>query len=347
MKRRVLFCLISLFIISLRTAGFDPVFAEPPKIVKFATLAPQGSVWLNVVDDIAEEIRKKSEGKLRFKIYAGGIAGDEIDILRKMMVGQLHCAGFTSMGLGEILSEVRVFDLPFFFNEYDEIDFIKNKLNDRFTKEFEDKGFILLGWADVGFVYLFSNKKIDTMEALRSTKMWIWGRDPVAKALFDSIGLSPVPLSVTDVMTSLQTGLIDSFYASPLGAVALQWFTKTKYMLDLPLANSVGAILMSKKYYDSIEPDLQVLLKTVFKTNMERLTILTRDDNKESIEVIRKSGVELISLSDENLKEFKMISKKASEIVEGKLFPPALIADIKRDLEEFRRIKELGLRIKD
>ncbi|MGR3319227.1 MAG: TRAP transporter substrate-binding protein [Candidatus Anammoxibacter sp.] len=339
MKRLILFCFVSLFIVSLRTAGFVPVFADPPKIVKFATLAPQGSTWLNVVDDIADELREKSEGKLRFKIYAGGIAGDEIDILRKMMVGQLHCAGFTSVGLGEILSEVRVFDLPFFFNKYDEIDFIRNKLNDRFTKGFEENGFVLLGWADVGFIYLFSNRKIDTLDALRSTKMWIWGKDPVAKALFDSIGLHPVPLSVTDVMTSLQTGLIDSFYASPLGAVALQWFTKVKYMLDLPLANAVGAILMSKKYYDSIEPDLQILLKTIFKDHMERLTKLTRDDNKESIEEIKKYGVELISLSDQNFKEFSIASKKACEIVEGKLFPPTLIADIKKDLEEYRKNK--------
>ncbi|MGR3220896.1 MAG: TRAP transporter substrate-binding protein [Candidatus Anammoxibacter sp.] len=340
MRRLVLFCLIFLSIISLRITCIDSAFAAPPKIVKFATLAPQGSVWLNVVDDIADELREKSEGKLRFKIYAGGVAGDELDIVRKMMVGQLHCAGFTSVGLGEILSEVRIFDLPFFFNGYDEIDFIKNKLNDRFIKSFEEKGFVLLGWADIGFVYLFSNKKIDTIEALRSTKMWIWGSDPIAKALFDSIGLSPVPLSVTDVMTSLQTGLIDSYYASPLGAVALQWFTKVKYMLDLPLANAVGAILMSKKYYDAFEPDLQVLLKTTFKSNMKRLTKLTREDNSESIEEIKRYGVELISLSDKNLIEFKIASEKACEIVEGKLFSAALMADIKKDIEEYRSNKK-------
>ena len=316
-----------------------PAFAEPPKIVKFATLAPQGSTWLNVVDDIANELREKSEGKLRFKIYAGGIAGDEVDILKKMMVGQLHCAGFTSMGLGEILSEVKIFDLPFFFDKYDEIDFIRAKLNDKFEMDFEEKGFVLLGWADVGFVYLFSNIKIDTLAALRSTKMWIWGRDPVAHALFDSIGMYPVPLSVTDVMISLQTCLIDSFYASPLGAVALQWFTKTKYMLDLPLANAVGAILITKKYYDSMGQDLQVLLKATFKNHMERLMKLTRNDNKESIEEIKRYGVELISLSDKNLKEFRIASKKACEVVEGKLFSQTLVTDVKKDIEEYRRGK--------
>lgn len=335
-----LFCFIFLFIINLKAGNFATVYAEAPKIIKFATLAPQGSTWLNIVDDISNELRDKSEGRIRLKIYAGGVSGDEKDVLRKMRIGQLHCAGFTGVGLGEILNEVRIFELPFFFKEYDEIDFVRSNLNDRFAKEFEKKGYILLGWTDVGFVYFFSNKMIDSIDALRSTKMWIWEGDPVARALFDSINLSPVPLSITDVMTSLQTGLINSVYVSPLGAIALQWFTKVKYMLDLPLANAVGAILMKKKYYDSLEPDFQVLIRNTFKDHMERLTQLTRNDNKKSIEEIKNYGVKLISLSDDNIKEFDDASKKACDVVAGKLFPAELIKDVKVKIEKYRNNKD-------
>lgn len=315
----------------------SPVYAEAPKIIKFATLAPIGSTWLKVVDDISAELREKSAGKLRLKVYAGGISGDEKDVLRKMQIGQLHCAGFTGVGLGEILNEVRIFDLPFLFREYDEIDFIRNKLNDRFVQAFYDRGYILLGWTEVGFVYFFSNIKIDSLDALRSTKMWVWEGDTIAKALFDSINLSPIPLSVTDVMTSLQTGLIDSVYVSPLGAVALQWYSKVKYMLDLPMANAVGAILISKKHFENLQPDLQALLKQTFDNHMGRLTQLTREDNKASIEIIKESGVKVISLDQKTIDTFESTSKEACKIAGGKLFPSELINDITSDIEEFRK----------
>ncbi len=328
-----------LFIINLLIQKHDTAYAAAPKIIKFATLAPQGSTWLNVVNDVSEELKEKSDGKLRLKIYAGGVAGDEKDVLRKMRIKQIHCAGFTGVGLGEILNEVRVFDLPFVFKAYDEIDFVRNALNERFEKGFEKNGYILLGWTDVGFVYFFSNIMIDSMDALRSTKMWIWEGDPVAKALFDAIKLRPVPLSITDVMTSLQTGLINSVYVSPLGAVALQWFTKVKYMLDVPLANAVGAILISKKVYNSMEPDMQTLLKSTFKKHMERLTKMTREDNKGSIEEIKKYGVEVISLDSKSAVEFDQVSKTVSDSVSGTVFPAELIDSVNTNIKEYRNLK--------
>lgn len=340
-KTTISFYSLSLFlIIHIYTIIFmgttATVFAEAPKIIKFATLAPEGSTWLKVIGDISNDLLDKSKGDLRLKVYAGGISGDEKDVLRKMQIGQLHCAGFTGIGLGEILNEVRIFDLPFFFKNYEEVDIIRNKLKDRFGGAFNDKGYILLGWTEVGFVYFFSNIMIDSMETLRSTKMWIWENDPIAKALFDCINLRPIPLSVTDVMTSLQTGLIDSVYVSPLGAVSLQWFTKVKYMLDMPLANAVGAILMTKKYYDSLSPDLQIVLKDTFRSHMERLTQLTRKDNNESIEVIKESGVKVLSVDNEAIKEFEQANRKACEIAAKNLFPAKLIENITAEIKEYR-----------
>ncbi len=337
MKKFAFFCIV---LVLCKSACFlvkpGAVYAEAPKIIKFATLAPQGSTWLDVIDDIVDELRDKSEGKLRIKVYAGGISGDEKDVLRKMRMGQLHCAGFTGVGLGEILNEVRVFDLPFFFKEYGEIDHIRNKLHSRFEEEFAKHGYILLGWTEVGFIHFFSNLKIDSLKTLRNSKMWVWEGDPIAKTLFDAIELKPVPLSVTDVMTSLQTGLIDSVYVSPLGAVALQWFSKIKYMLDLPVANAVGAILMTQKYFDNLSPEFQKILKESFRNHMGRLTKLSREDNKESIEVLKSRGVEIISLEKSAVKEFDLARKKACDAVSGKLFPADLIENITTEIEAYR-----------
>lgn len=317
--------------------GLTISYAEAPKIIKFSTLAPEGSTWTNVLHDINKELQEKSEGRLILRIYPGGVTGDEKDVIRKMRISQLHCAGFTGVGLGEILPEVRIFDLPFFYKDYDEIDFIRNHFKDRFTMAFEERGYILLGWTDVGFVYLFSKKEVASLNELKTTKMWLWEDDPLAKALFEAINISPIPLSITDVMTSLQTGLIDSVYASPMGIIALQWFTKVKYMLNLPMANATGAILMTKRIYDSIPPDLQDILKDTFKTHLERLTRLTREENARSMKVLKDSGIAFSLIRDETVvNEFRKAGKKACEILAGALYSTDLLKKTETAVDRYR-----------
>ena len=175
--------------------GMIPSYAEDPSIIKFATLAPEGSTWTNVLRDVDKEIQEKSGGKIRLKIYAGGVSGDEKDVVRKMRINQIHCAAFTGVGLGEILSDVRIFDLPFFLKEYKEVDNIRDKFTARFVEKFDEKGYIFLGWTEVGFVHFYSTVNIKTMDDLRSAKMWMWEGDPLAQALFDAIQLSPIPLT--------------------------------------------------------------------------------------------------------------------------------------------------------
>lgn len=312
-------------------------YAEAPKIIKFATVAPEGSTWTNVLHDIDNELQEKSEGRLRLRIYPGGVTGDEKDVIRKMRIGQLHCAGFTGVGLGEILPEVRIFDLPFFYKDYDEIDFIRNSFRDRFTRAFEERGYVLLGWTEVGFVYFFSKKEVKSLNELKTTKMWLWEDDPLAKTLFEAINISPIPLSISDVMTSLQTGLIDSVYASPMGIIALQWFTKVKYMLNLPMANATSAILMTKKIYDSIPADLQDILKNTFETHLERLTRLTREDNAKSLEVLKDSGIVFSLIKDEAVvNEFKNAGKKACELLVGNLYSTDLLKEARTMIEGYR-----------
>ena len=312
-------------------------YAEAPTIIKFATLAPEGSTWTNKLREIDSELKKKSNGKLRLKIYAGGVQGDERDVVRKMRIGQTHCAGFTGVGLGEIFPEVRIFDTPFFMNTYEEVDFIRSKFQDRFAKGFEDNGFIFLGWTEVGFVYFYSNVNVKTMDDLRSTKMWMWEGDPLAKSLFNAINLSPIPLAITDVITSLQTGLIDSLYVSPLGVIALQWFQKVKYTLDLPMADATGAILITKKQFNRIPSDLQVLLKETFMKNCDELIKIIRKDNDESIKILKDAGVTFISLNDETVKELTSAGEKVRKSLAGHLYPEELLQEITASIESFRK----------
>ena len=305
--------------------------------IKFATLAPDGSTWMKVMKEYAKAIEDSTSGQVKFKIYPGGVSGDEPVVLRKIRVGQLHSAGFTGVGLGEILSEIRILDSPFLFRSTEEVDFINSKYFDFFAEKFEEKGFILLGWAEVGFVYVFTNNPINTFDDVKGIKMWMWEGDPIAEATFNALGVSPIPLSITDVLTSLQTNLINGVYISPYACVALQWHTKVKYMLDLPLANSNGAILISKKQFNKLNPEQQKILKAISKKYFGKLTNFTRKDNEKSLELIKQEGIQFTILKDESLiAKFYNSGKQARTALIDKLYEKQILTDVETALEEFR-----------
>ncbi|MGR3179037.1 MAG: TRAP transporter substrate-binding protein [Candidatus Anammoxibacter sp.] len=342
MKKRFLYCFLALVIGYLIPpdflTGIDQSFAGTVTI-KFATLAPQGSTWAKVLDDVEKELAEKSGGNLKLRIYAGGVAGDDKDVIRKMRIGQIHSSSFTTTGLGEILPEVRVLDLPFLFNNDEELDFIRDKFNDTFAKKFEEKGYVLLGLTEVGNIYFLTNSPITSISDLPSTKMWMWEGDRLAHALFKTIKLSPISISIVNVMSSLQSGLIDGVYASPLAAVAFQWFGKTKYMLELPIANATVAILIKKKQFDKIPPDLQKLLKDTFKNHTNRLTQLIRKDNKESMKIIKESGIEITTLNQADIDKFKESGVKTRESLVNVLYSKEFLDSILTELDAFRKGK--------
>ncbi len=342
MKISIPVCVLFFVVSCFATGNFDAFncYAKAPSIIKFATVAPEGSTWTNVLRDIDKELDEKSGGSLRLKIYAGGVQGDEKDVVRKMRIGQTHCAGFTGVGLGEVLPEVRILDLPFFIDNYDEVDYIREKFTGRFVENFEKKGYVFLGWTEVGFVYFYSAVNVKTVDEMKATKMWMWEGDPLAKALFDALDMSPIALTLTDVMTSLQTGLVNSVYVSPLGIIALQWFTKVGYMLDLPMADATGAILITKKKFNKLSPEHQVLLKETFKTHSDRLLKLIRRDNDDSLKLLKDAGVKIVPVTDEkSVAELKNASKNVRNALAGKLYPAELLNEMTAALEERRNGK--------
>ncbi|CUS87408.1 TRAP transporter substrate-binding protein DctP, partial [Candidatus Kryptobacter tengchongensis] len=305
-------------------------------LIKVATIAPEGSTWINVLREYDAQIRKESNGRLGFKIYAGGVAGDEIDVLKKIRIGQYHAGGFTGVGIGEIAPNLRVLDSPFLFKSYDEVDYIYQKFNDEFEKEIEKGGFVLLGWAEVGFVYTFTKTPIYGIEDLRKIKMWAWQGDPIAEVAYKVIGITPVQLSVTEVLTSLQTGLIDGVYASPLAILATQWFTKIKYMHNVPLTDASGALLISKKYFDSLPKELQEILLRNGKKYMRKLVELSRQENQKAVETLKKNGIIITEPpSKKLLEEYDEIGKKARKMLVGKLFTEEWLNKIEKALEEY------------
>ena len=310
---------------------------KPKYEIKFAALATKGSTWMNILEELDTALRDKTGGELGFTIYPGGVAGDENKVLRKIRIRQLHAAGLTGNGLGEILPEERILDSPFLFRSTEEVDYVTSRLFDRFAEGFEKKGFILLGWAEVGWVNVFTKDRVSSFEEMKSVRMWEWESDPVAKYTFSALGLSPVPLAISDVITSLQSGIIDGVYISPLAAVALQWYTRIDYMYEMPIANAMGAVVLDKRFFSKLPEEYQQILVTESKKYLGKITAASRRDNAKSIEVMKKNGVELVNpFTPEDVERFNKAGADARRAMVGKLYDAELLEAVEKMLEEFR-----------
>jgi len=307
--------------------------------VKFATVAPEGSTYLKVLREYADEVTSLTDGKVKFKIYPSQIQGDEKDVLRKIRLGQLHSAGFTGVGLGEILPEVRIMELPMLYRDYDEVDHIASLLYEEFARKFEEKGFVILGWADVGFAYVYAQKPIASLKDLRRTKMWMWEGDPLAEATFKSLDVNAIPLSLTDVLTSLQTNLIEGVYVPPLPCVSLQWHTRIKTITNLPLANVMGAVLISKKQFDKIAPEHQTILLEKGREYMSKLVQSGRVDNQKSLDLMIDSGTKLVDVPAADIAAFQAAATSAHTNLVGRLYPQEMLDRVNEALTAFRSEK--------
>jgi TRAP-type C4-dicarboxylate transport system substrate-binding protein len=272
--------------------------------LKIATLAPEGSAWMVAFHEWAKNVEEHTAGKIKIKFFAGGTAGDERDAVRKMRLGQLNGAAVTAIGLGLINSEVRVLELPMLIGNYEELDFVRNKLDVELRKKFEDRGYVLLAWGDVGPVHVFSNIPIKSKADLAQTKMWAWVDDPLIKELFHQLGTNGVPLGVPDVLPSLQTGLINACYGSPLSTLALQWFTKVKFMTSMNITHAVGATVITKKEYDKISPDVQKVLMTDSKEFEGKLLKTLRAENTKALASMKAAGLTVVESPPEMVKQF-------------------------------------------
>jgi TRAP-type C4-dicarboxylate transport system substrate-binding protein len=267
---------------------------KPKYIFKVASLAPEGSVWTKRFRDFTDEVKAKSNGEIDFKIYAGGVMGDDRAMYRKLRVGQINGGGFTMTGIGEVVPDFRVLGIPFMFNSYDEVDNVKEKLMPRFEEEFEQKGLVLLAVSEVGFVYTMSTTPITTLAELKQSKAWAPEGDPISQVLLETVGVTPIPLSIPDVLTSLQTGLINTAFNSYYGAIVLQWFTRISYITDIPFAYAYGAFVLDKKTFSRLPQHYMELMKTAAKTHFDKLLSDTRKSNEEARQVLIKNGITIV-----------------------------------------------------
>ena len=317
-----------------------PVTHLAAESIKFATLAPKGSTWMNNFEGMGKEIRSKTGGELQLRIYPNGVQGDELDVIRKMRAGLLHAGAMTATGLGEIQKEVLIFQLPRLFKTYEELDYVRNYLREDLDKAFMDAGYVLLGMGDIGFYYIFSNQPIRTIADLQSpsVKMWVRTNDKIGIEFYKNAEIATVPRAVTQVLSSLYSGQLNTVTVSPYVTVALQWHDKFKYMTDLPVSVGVGATVITKEKFDQLSPEQQKILRETAEAYQSDLIQNIRKDNERAIEALqKKAGIQVVEFEDDAREAWDAIAMETHKALVGQIYSQEFLDKINALLEAYRK----------
>lgn len=293
--------------------------------IKIATIAPRGSSWMRIMNKMKAAIAKQTKGQVRLRFYPGQVQGDERDVVRKIRTGQLQGGVFTAVGLSMINPRVLVLQMPFIFDSYARLDRVRETLRPDFERSFRKKGYVLLGWGDVGWIYIFSKSPIRNRSDLRKSKVWAWTDDPISKAMLRSAGVSPRLLSLPQVYPALNTGMVNAVYNAPLACLALQWHTKINYYSDFPLAIGIGALVVDAKAYDALSPAHQKIVKRLSARYHRLLIKRIRRDNDKALTVLRNNGIKPVQVTKEGKRQLRDNAATVAKRFAPRYYPKALL----------------------
>jgi TRAP-type C4-dicarboxylate transport system substrate-binding protein len=305
--------------------------------LKIASVAPEGSKWMQEMRKAAEVVKTRTEGRVVLKFYGGGVMGSDKKVLRKIRVGQLDGSTFTPSGLAEVYPDLNVYGLPLLFQSLDEVDRVRAAEDANMRAGLEAAGFVSFGFAEGGFAKLMSNVPVRGIDDLKGRKVWVPDGDRISYAAMQALGLAPVTLPLTDVLTGLQTGLLDIVATSAVGALVLQWHTKVKYVTDLPLAYIVATLAIAKPSFDKLSAPDQAVVREVMEGAYERLDHDNRIENEKAEAALISSGIQSVKPDSEQVREWRRIVMEANhkEGQEG-AFDPAVLAKIETQLQSLR-----------
>jgi TRAP-type C4-dicarboxylate transport system substrate-binding protein len=305
-------------------------------ILRLGTLVPKGSAWDNILRRMASDWRKESDGDVVLRIYPGGAVGDESEMIRKMRIGQLQVAAISNAGLAEIDSRAYAVMLPMMFESYEEWDYVRQKINPILEEKLAENGFVVLAWSDAGWVYFFSNQPMRTPAELKSMKLAGSVSESSTVDIFKWAGFNPVPISTVDMLTGLQTGLIDSAYMPIMLAEASQFYRQAKHMTDLKWAPLQGALVMHERGWKQLSPEQQTMVMQTAKDVGEELKNDIRQHEVRSLQAMKSRGLQVLSLDDAARAEWRKAAESAYPKVRGNLVPPEIFDEVVRLRDEYR-----------
>jgi len=306
-------------------------------IIKMATIAPSGSEWHQVLQEMGVEWQNASRGLVKFRLYPGGVAGDDNDVVRKMRLGTLNASLLSTSGLTDIDRSVHALQIPLAYANYRELDCTLEQLGPRIEKQLEAKGFILLGWSDAGWAHFFTKTPVKTPEDMQKLKMFVWAGDDRYVELWKKAGFNPVPLPSTEISTALQTGLVNAVTSTVQGVVLLQWYRQLTYMTDLKWAVLLGAIIVTRQTWDKIPADVRPAIREAARKACRRLSEFSRQSEARDIAVLQKHGVQVVPVDNAVLARWRKLIDGVIPQVRGSYVPAEYLDAALKRRDQCRR----------
>ncbi len=336
-KKRILLVCLALFGLFLSPAALPTVGAADGKWeIRMATVAPKSGKPMRILRAWDASLREKTGDRVSFRFYAGGIAGDERDVLRKMKVNQIDSTNLTSVGLSQIVRSAAVLQLPGMFTSYKELEAVRSAMDEEWRKSFDEAGFQLLGWFDIGFGRIFSNSPIVRPADLQKARPWVWRDDPVFPELMKIVGANGVPLSLPEVFPALQTHMVDTVISSPVAALGLQWFNNVQYMTKQADTALVGATLITNHMFKSMPPDCQQALLETGKLAHKKVLDLIEGEEVAAYNELKARGMKETDTTPHAAEWNKAYTDLRKQLV-GRVFSQDLLDRVIKAAESARK----------
>lgn len=325
--------LILLFLILFFLPGYGTAGATTFKI---ATLSPEGSMWMEKMREGAKQVSLETENRVKFKFYPGGVMGNDKAVLRKIRIGQLQGGAVVGGSLSTFFPANQIYAQPMKFKTQEAVDFIRGHMDSFIIEGLDKAGFVTFGITGGGFAYIMSKKPIETVKDLQSRKVWIPDNDKLSQEAVQTFGVSPIPLPIADVITSLQSGLIDTVATSPVGAIVLQWHTQIKYVTNIPLIYLHAVLAIDKKKFKRLSDQDQEIVSRIMGQAFKEIDLQNREDDSKAIAALKKRGIKFITPDKANYKEWLDTATKASDkMVESGTLPKDKVERMNQLLTEF------------
>jgi len=311
--------------------------AQAPILIRMATLVPDGSSWHLILKEAAEAWKQASGGRVSVRLFPGGVAGDDPDVVRKMRLGTLNAGVLTSVGVAEIDKSVYALGVPLMFDSYEEVYWVLEKMRPKLEASLLEKGFVVLNWADGGWVHFFTKKPVAAPDDLRKLKLFSWAGDAESVEVWRSAGFNPVPLPATEIATALQTGLIEALGSPPQVAVISQFFNNAQNMTDFRWQLLLGATLITRSAWDKLPADVRPELLKISQEAGARLRKEIRDAEERDVLAMKKRGLTVVPVSAAQQAEWQKLTESMYLQIRGRIVPVEAFDEAKRYRDEYRR----------
>jgi TRAP-type C4-dicarboxylate transport system substrate-binding protein len=305
--------------------------------IKIATKAPANFKSAKIIKKMFREIEEKTDRNVVFKVYYGGVKGTGRDLLLKMKSGEIHGAEFTSGEAASVSKDLELMSVPLTFKDYQEVDHVFEKMSVHLKKQLEKRGYVVLGWFEMGFAYIMSLEPIESLADLKNKKVWIPEGDRVGRAVFKAIGVPPIPMTIADVILALQTGQIDTVANSFVGAIALQWHTSIRYITDTPILYAYGLLMITREAYDKIPARYRETIHEILDRYFDEFKMDIRKSNRDSARTLIKEGIQFVPATPENYKEFEQVVHEVKDQLLEKEFPGEGLTKLRQYIHEYRK----------